>query len=87
MENPKQEARYRQALDKLSKQVLHDRDVSLIDIGLNREQGRLTSDVVLRIHLRKRRVADQELGFPTQVDSIPVILIYADYEPEPGRSS
>lgn len=82
MENAEQEARYRQALDKLTKEFLRHPDVSLIDIGLKLDNGHLTDEVVLRIHVRKHAIPSGRWPFPKQIDGIPVIVMYGDYNPD-----
>jgi hypothetical protein len=84
IENAEHEARFRQALERLSQQFLNHPDVSLIDIGLNIEDGRPTNEVVLRIHVRRTGAGDH-WPFPRQIDGIPVIVMYGDYKPESTR--
>jgi hypothetical protein len=79
IENTGQEARFHQALEKLSERFLHHPDVSLIDIGLNPESGYQSDIVVLRIHVRS---STANTSFPEEVDGIPVIVMPGDYKPE-----
>lgn len=80
--NPEQEARLHKALEKLSNEYLHHPDVSLIDMGLNTQEGRFTDQVVLRIHVRRQVNPNDNMLFPKDVDGIPVIVMHADYKPD-----
>jgi hypothetical protein len=85
MEDSEQEARLRHALDKLTKEFLRHPDVSLIDIGLKLDNGHSTDEVVLRIHVRKHEIPSRGWPFPKQIDGIPIIIMYSDYNPHFGK--
>lgn len=80
--NTGQDARLHKALEKLSSEFLRHPDVSLIDIGFRNQGGRLTDEVVLRIHVRRPISTDDNGPFPKDVDGIPVIVMSADYRPD-----
>lgn len=72
-----------QARDKLEAQLLHQPEISLIDLGYNLglREGESREEIVLRIHLRQP-VNRQSLDLPEEVDGIPVRLVSGDYRPE-----
>lgn len=84
MKTPSEEwwTRARQARDQLAAQVLTHPDVSLIDIGLDAQDASDTP--VLRVHVRQSDGAT--LNIPSEVDGIPVRVIYGDYELQSGST-
>ena len=67
----------RRAHDKLVEQFLDHPEVSLIDIGYQRESKR----IVLQVHLR-RQIPREIIGIPEEVEGIPVHVLLGDYELE-----
>ena len=71
--------RARAARDSLEASIMHDTNVRMISIGLDPEnQSNLP---VLLVHVRDRAAASI---VPTEMDGIPVRVIYGDYQPEQG---
>lgn len=71
------------ARDKLADQFLTHPEVSLIDIGYAPEHGSQKGEIVLRIHVREswlRANPQSRIPFPTQIDSIPVVVMHGDYQ-------
>jgi hypothetical protein len=74
-----------QALARLEAEFGGHPDVSLIDLGYRREQGRLTQSPVLRVHVRDRWLAatpEERVEFPAEVEGIPVEVTRGEYELE-----
>jgi hypothetical protein len=72
-------ARARAARDRLEASIMHDANVRMISIGLDPEQQ---SDLpVLLVHVRDSGAAPV---VPTEMDGIPVRVIYGDYQLEQG---
>ena len=67
----------RRARDKLLYQFMAHPEVILIDIGYNREYGK----IVLQVHLR-RHISTEIIGIPEEVDGIPVQVLVGDYDLE-----
>ena len=60
-------------------------DVSLIDLGYQREEGRLTRSPILRVHVRDRWLAakpEDRVAFPAEVEGIPVEVTRGEDELE-----
>jgi len=83
---PKHDAKFwnkaRRARDKLVKQYIHYPDVSLIDIGYAPEQSEGAKIIALRIHVREgwmQALPQERVGFPADIDGIPVVVIPGDY--------
>lgn len=60
-------------------------DVTFIDLGYQRDQGRLTRDIALRIHVRDRWLTaspDERIAFPSEIDGIPVVVTRGEYRLE-----
>jgi hypothetical protein len=73
--------RANQARDKLSLQLFGLPDVSLVDLGYDPKDRERTGQIYLRVHVRP--TADiEKLDIPSEVDSIPVIIIVATYRLE-----
>jgi hypothetical protein len=85
MNRPSEEwwARARHARDQLAAQVISHPSVSMIDIGLD-PQG-TNSTPVLRVHIRQGDAST--LNIPSDVDGIPVRIIYGDYKLQSGSSA
>ena len=61
--------------------VIHDPDVTLIDIGYRSGQVQ-APEIVLRIHVRERWAAarpETRTAFPGELDGIPVIVMLGEY--------
>lgn len=72
-------ARARAARDRLEASIMHDANVRMISIGLDPEhQSNLP---VLLVHVR---ASDAAPIVPTEMDGIPVRVIYGDYQLEQG---
>ena len=72
-------AKARAARDRLEAAIIHDANVRMISIGLDPEQQ---SDLpVLLVHVRDSGAA---AIVPTEMDGIPVRVIYGDYQLEQG---
>jgi hypothetical protein len=72
----------RRARDKVAEQYINHPDVILIDIGYEPEDS---EEVVLRIHIRQRRLLaepEEHTTFPQQVDGFPIRIIPGEYRPE-----
>jgi hypothetical protein len=85
--NPEFWDRARRARDKLVDRFLNQPDVSLIDIGYApTEQGESSEEtVLLRIHVRQnwlKAKPEERIGFPEEIDGIPIIVIPGDYRLE-----
>ncbi len=73
----------RRARDTLVKLYIFHPDVTLIDIGYPPKQDGVPETMVLRIHVKKRRINSKSrdgTSFPTSVDGIPVVVIPGDYD-------
>jgi hypothetical protein len=84
-DDPEPGAVAERALTKLEAEFGSHPDVSLIDLGYQREKGRLTQSVVLRVHVRDRWLEakpDDRIAFPTEVDGIPVEVTRGEYQLE-----
>jgi hypothetical protein len=72
--------RARQALDILVQTYIHHPDVSMIDMGFDRDPSG-GDQIVLRVHVRQPSAA-KALQLPTEIDGIPVRIMAGDYRPE-----
>jgi hypothetical protein len=69
------------ARDKLASLLLNDPEVSLVDIGLDRDASGGMPGVVVRVHLRKPS-SRPAIEVPNEVDGVPIRIIIADYSVE-----
>lgn len=73
------------ALVKLEAEYGTHPDVTFIDLGYQRDQGRLTREIGLRIHVRDRWLTaspEKRIAFPSEIDGIPVIVTRGEYRLE-----
>ena len=74
-------AKARAARDSLEAAIIHDANVRMISIGLDPEQQ---SDLpVLLVHVRDSNALSSTI--PTQMDGIPVRVVYGDFHVEQGE--
>jgi hypothetical protein len=73
-------ARARAARDRLEMLIIRDPDVRMISIGLDPE--RRSDTPVLIVHIRQS--AATPASIPSEIDDIPVRVVYGDYHIERG---
>jgi hypothetical protein len=70
------------AVTSLFTQFRHHPEIAHIDFGYRLIKGRPAPEFALRLHVRRKEwegAAPETLGFPAEVEGIPVVLVLGDY--------
>jgi len=73
------------AQDILVNNFLDLEEVNLIDIGHPIKSNKMEKQIVLRIHVSENWInakPEERIAFPEQVEGIPVIIMFGEYEIE-----
>jgi hypothetical protein len=72
-------------LDRVREAWLQRPGVTAVDVGFRTKDGRITKELAIRVHVRRKRPPDQlsdEERFPQRLGRFSVDVIEADYGPQ-----